>query len=86
MNCGPVLSSNRYLPVINVIARKMNIKNSVKFYLDKGYSITKEQMLISLRRKVILANIKLVIKNFEKYIFIFIKKFLYTRFKKIKMG
>ena len=62
----PVLTSSRYLGVVQVVAKKEG-ETSDMYYRNNASRITEEQMSRSLDKRVTLANIRLVLSHPLKY-------------------
>ena len=84
---GPTLSSKRYLPVIVAIAKKTNGVSEDEKYKKEAYSITKSQMKINLKYRVLYKNIFLVLSDpihyssaiLSKILSLFLKKHNYIQ-------
>lgn len=67
MTSGPVLSSNRYLPVVVAIARRDDSRPVEERYVKNGFSITRRQMSHSIDKRVAVANARLVLSHPFQY-------------------
>jgi hypothetical protein len=76
MASRPVLSSNRYLPVVVAIARKDESRPVEGHYLENGFLITRRQMSRSIDKAVAIANARLVLSRPFQYAAAFVARSL----------
>jgi hypothetical protein len=79
MFSGPVLSKQRYLPVIVAIAIKDISRPIAGKYLREGFSITQRQMSRTMNTSVALANARLMLSHPGQYTVTLVKRMVRNR-------